>query len=513
MTADSKNKRAMTAAQIAFAMMILTLISKGIGFIREMIIAAFFGTGYVVDAYVMAQSIPSMILAGVLSAVSTSFMPLFSEKNEREGSAAGDRFVNEVLNLMTKVAVVMAIFGITFSPYLVRVFAGGFNGEQAALTAFFLRITFLYLIFQAANGLLTKYLNYKGTFLAPIAFGYAQNFFVITFVIIAAYFNEKLIVFGLLCSQAALYVLLRIVCKKWGFSRKFSLKNSGIAKQIVALALPTFIGGYVSTINTYVDRTLASGLAEGSVSALSYANIIISFITGLTVSIISAIVFPKLNQARAQGDMEHYNEMLSTGFNLLAIISIPFGLGALAFSQEAVQVIYERGAFNTGSTAMTGTALFWYGAYLCFSSMNQQSIYAFQTNKDMKTPMYIGVVSVTVNVCLNLLLVDVMGIAGLAFATSIAAGVSLVLSMLLLRKKYPQLRILESGRKLLMIAASAGVSVLAARYAYNGIAAIIWMPRICYLAVAMLLAGVMYLMLLKLFRVKELELLKLLVRR
>lgn len=511
MTIDNQNKKKnikLTAAQTAVAMAALTLISKCLGFVREMVMAGCFGTSYVVDAYVMAQNIPNIIFAGILSAVSTSFMPLFSEKMEREGEESGNKFVNEVLNLLLKTSIVVAIFGMVFAKQFVQVFALGFTGEQAALTMFFLRIAFLFLIFNSLNLLITAYLQYKNVFLPQIAFGYLQNFIVISFVIIGAYINEKLIIFGLLCSYILINLLLTRLANKKGLKRVYSFKNSGVAKQIMALALPTFIGGYVAQINTYVDKMLASGLPEGSVAALNYALLIVSLVSGLTVSIISTITFPKLNQARAAGNQEYYNEMFSKSFNLIFIISVPFALGAMVFSEEVVQVIYERGAFDTAATAMTAVALFWYGPHLAVSTLNIPIVQAYQSNKDMKTPMYIGFIIVAVNVCLNLILVKKMGLAGLAFATSIAGTVGLVLRVVVLKKKYPQIRAIESRSKLGKIGIAAGMAVAIAAFAYNCLVAVIWMPIIVYLGVAVAIAALIYIVVLKLFKVQEIEMIK-----
>lgn len=502
-----------SAAQTAILMAFLTLISKCLGFIREMIFAGFFGTGYVMDAYVMAQSIPSMLVAGVLSAVSTSFMPIFSDKMEQEGETAGNRFVNEVLDLLTKTAIVVATFGVIFSTQLVEIFASGFRGEQAALTAFFLKIAFIYFIFSACNDLITKYLQYKNVFLPQVAFGYVQNFLVVGFAILAAYVTEKLLIFGLLFSYIIIHFLLLWMAKREGFTRKVSFRNSDVARPIIALALPVFIGGYVSTINTYVDRMLASELPEGSVAALNYAVIIIGLVSGLTVSIISTITFPRLNKARAQENQGKYNEVLCKSFNLNVIITIPFSLGAMFFSNEVVQIIYERGAFNEEATAMTAVALFWYGPYLCLSQLNAQSIYAFQTNKDMKTPMYIGVVSVIVNICFNIILVRVMGIGGLALATSIATIVSLTISLLVLKKKYEQIRIVESWGKLGKIIITAIFSIICSKLVYIELEANIWMPRACYLMSSILIAGIVYLIGLKHQKVSELNLIKTFVKK
>lgn len=511
MNIDSKNKQnifKLTAAQTAVAMAALTLISKGLGFIREMVMAGFFGTSYIVDAYVMAQNIPNILFAGILSAVSTSFMPLFSEKMEKEGEGSGNKFVNEVLNLLLKTSVVVAIFGVVFAEQFVQGFASGFTGEQAALTEFFVKITFLLLIFNSINQLLSAYLNYKNIFLPQIIFGYLQNIMVIVFVVIGAYTNEKLIVFGLLVGYMLINLLLTKLAKHEGLKRSFSLKNSGVAKEIIALSLPVFIGGYVAQLNTYIDKMLASGLQEGSVAALNYALLIVTLVSGLTVTIISTITFPRLNQARALGNQEAYNDMLSKSFNLIFIIAIPFALGAMMFSTEVVQVIYERGAFDSVATAMTSVALFWYGPHLAVYSLNTIIVQAFQSNKDMKTPMMIGVIVVGINVSLNFILINRMGMAGLAFATSIAGTVGLILRVAMLRMKFPEIRLIESGNKLIKIAFSASVSVGLARFVYNFLLQVIVIPRVLTLGIAVFMAMVIYLLLLMIIKVEELKMIK-----
>lgn len=506
---SKKSPAIRTAAQTAVLMAILTLVSKLFGFVREMVFAAYFGAGYVMDAYSMAQSIPNMLFSGILQATAVSFMPLFSEKNEKDTKEAGNNFVSDVLNLLVKISVLLGIFGIVFSEQLVGIFAHGFNEEQAELTAFFLKVSFIYLIFNSCNGVLRNYLEYKGVFLRPILFGYVQNLIIILCAVFAAYSNERYLIFGMFFSYLMCMIFFVHLAGKEGFKWKFSLKHSGtVATQILALALPAFVGGYVATINTYVDKSLASGLPEGSVAALGYAVTIVGLVNGLTVAIISTIIFPRLNQARAQGDLLYYNELLSGGFNLYAIISVPCGMGAMIFANEIVQVIYERGVFDAAATSMTAVALFWYGPHLCLSQLNNQSIFAFQTNKDMKTPMYVGFVSVAVNIALNIILVRRMGIGGIALATSIAAGVSLLLSVLLLKKKFPNLRLVESYVKIAGIVLFAAISVGVGRIIYSSLLKVIWMPRMCYLGIAIATTAIIYYLILNMANVREMQMVK-----
>ena len=164
-----------TAAQTAALMAILTLISKAFGFVREMVMANFFGTTYITDAYVMAFAIPMIIFGGIFGSVATAYMPLFSRISENEGEKAGSKFTSEVINLLLIVSIFAAIIGIIFSDQIVSLFASGFSGETARLTSFFTKVTFCYILFTSIAGILEEYLQYKGTFLVQIVLGYIQN--------------------------------------------------------------------------------------------------------------------------------------------------------------------------------------------------------------------------------------------------------------------------------------------------------------------------------------------------
>lgn len=132
------------------------------------------------------------------------------------------------------------------------------------------------------------------------------------------------------------------------------------------MAIPVFIGSSAGQINQFADKTLASGLIKGSASALNYAKIIIALISGLTVTILTTITYPKLAQASALKDEERFNAIFGTGINPILIIALPFSIGAMVFHEQVVQVIYERGAFEPVATALTGTAVLGYWACVQF---------------------------------------------------------------------------------------------------------------------------------------------------
>ena len=164
-----------TAAQTAVLMMVVTFASKCFGFIREMVIAYYFGASYVTDAFVMAIAIPGIIFGGIIGAVSISYMPTFSKIIELEGEDKANEFTSGVIYILCVIAVTASLIGVLFSDEIVGLLASGFDARTAGLTSFFLRITITFLIFTAVADVLEAFLRYKGVFLPQVAFGLIQK--------------------------------------------------------------------------------------------------------------------------------------------------------------------------------------------------------------------------------------------------------------------------------------------------------------------------------------------------
>ncbi len=501
------------AAQTAALMAILTLGMKLLGFLREVFMAGFFGTSYITDAYVMASNIPGILFAGVFTSVGVSYMPIFSQIFEKEGPEKANRFTSEAINLTAAIALVFSILGICFSDLVVRIFAAGFHGETAELTSFYLKITFLYVVFAAASALLEANLQYKGTFLKPVLTGYLQSGFVLVAIIFSAYFGHYFLAWGLLLGSAFKMFALMFIAKDRGFSYTPSLKIGESAKKIVALALPVFVGSTVNQVNSFVDKMMASGLPVGSVAALNYGYLLTSMITMMTITIIVTIIYPRLTQAKAIGDNWSFNDSISKGTYITVIVGLPCSLGAMLYSEEVVRLVYERGAFDAASTSLTSDTFFYYAIGLTFIAVNALLVKVYYAMQDMRTPVVCGIIGAVTNIVLILLLVDSMAHRGLALATSIAAIVNSLLLYVALRRKYPEVRVIRSMKKMCKIIVS-GVAAV-------GISYLVFLPlsgegslrTILALGAAVAAAGISYLLLLKLCKIEELDLLRGLIKR
>lgn len=490
-------------------MAILTLISKLLGFAREMVMAGFFGTSYIVDAYVMSTAIPGIIFTGIYASVATSYMPLLSERLEKGDAKAANLFTSHIINLFFIISVAASLLGLLFSDLIVDIFAGGFPDETAGLTSFFVKVTFSYIFFSSAAAILESYLQYNNIFLSPIIIGYTQNIIVIGVIILGSLFNYYFLPFGLLIAYVVRFILFEILSKKRGMHYSFSFQNKETIKIILPLAIPVFIGTSISQISVFVDKALASGLTEGSVAALNYASLLNGMIMTLSISIMTTIIYPRLTKAVSLEDHARFNDIAVTGFNLALMIALPFSLGAMLYSGQVVQIVYERGAFDPAATALTGSAYLYYSAGLLFMALNDMLIRIYYSLRNMKGPMIFGGISVIIDIILNLILVRFMAHNGLALATSIAALCNTVFLFCGLKYKYPEIKIVESKVKLVKIVTAAVISVGATYlvYAYTilPVSHIIIM-RTVQLGLAVAAAAAIYLLILKAFKISELEL-------
>lgn len=505
-----------TAAQTAVLMAVLTLISKLFGFIREMVMANFFGASFITDAYAMSFTILTVLFGGIITAISTAYMPVYSRINENRGKEAGDSFTSGVINLLFAVTIVISLLGIIFSDQIIAVLASGFSGETARLASFFVKVLFSYVIFSSSSGILESYLQYKSVFLPQIISGYYVSLCTIVAIIISAYTSYYYLTFGILAGYFLRFITLGLIARRREFHYSPVFKYDATIKEIMTMAIPTFIGSYALYINQFVDKTLASRLVVGSISALNYASLLTGLITGLTITILSTMIYPKLTQAVSLKQYDRYNSILSTGFSIAIMVALPCSLGAMLYSGQIVQIVYERGAFDLKATAMTSSAFLFYAAGLLFISVNDLMTKAYYSMRDMKTPMIFAVIGVIINIALCLILVRPMAHNGLALATSIAALCNTVLLWTGIRRKYPHVKLHESKNTLIKIIASAvaavGISYIVYAFAIVPSSHVIVM-RTAQLGLAVIVAVVAYLLMLKALKVEELKILKTLFGR
>lgn len=508
-----------TAAQTAFFMAILTLISKCIGFVREMVMANYFGTTYVTDAYVMSSTILSVLFGGVISSISIAYIPMLSRINEKSGEKLGDEFTSRIISLLLVITFFISITGIFFSDQIISVFARGFSGEAAKLAAFFVKVLFSYVIFSSVSSILEAHLQYKGIFLPQIISGYFISLCTIIAIVVSALTSYYYLAFGLLAGYFLRFIALYIIAVRKGYQHCLTLNDRTAVrlelKEILSLSIPTFIGSYMMYINQFIDKSLASKLTEGSIAALNYAFLLNGMIMGMTITILATIIYPKLAKANSLEQYDRFNSLLGTGITIVILIALPFSLGAMLYNEQLVQIVYERGVFDQDATRMTSSAFLFYSMGLVFMSINDLMIRTYYSMHRMKMPMIFAGIGVLINIILNLILIKSMAHNGLALATSIASCATSLMLLAGLRYKCPQVQLLLSKMKLMKIVLASVIAVSSSYFVYHYFVmpnSDIIVARVAQLLIPVVVAAVIYLALLIAFKVDEIKLIKQIIK-
>lgn len=509
------NKVVKSAAMIS----IFTLISKFLGFTREMLIASKYGSGYETDTYFVAMTATTIIMTTVGASLNTSLIPVFSEIESIRGKRGKLNFFNNILNVIFFLTVVLALLSFLLSPVIIRILARGFEGEQFELAVKLNRIGLPIIISLGFTYVFSGFLQSSQIFGPSAIMGIPYNFVFIFFLLILA---DRESIYGLMLASvlaSTTQFLIQVpAIRHQGFRYRLYVNfKDKYLKKILSLVIPVLLGSTVQQINTVIDKTLASNLVDGSISALNYAAKMNDVVVSVFIAAITTVVFPMLSKAFAQGDRGAIRSIMEQGINTILIITVPATIGIMVLSEPIVRIFFERGAFDSTATYMTSSALFFYSIGLVGISLRLMLNKVFYSFHDTKTPMINGVISVGLNVVLNLIFVRFMAHRGLALATSISALFTAMLLILNLRKKIGPIGLIGYIKCFLKTLFAASIMGLVVYYVYNGLMLRLDNIRIYELIslLASILAGMLvYFILCISLRVKEVKgLIKTFLRR
>lgn len=510
-----KQRAAKSAAMIA----VFTLMSKGFGFIREVMIAYKFGSGKETDTYFVAMTATVMIMGILGSAMNTSLIPIFTQIEESRGKEGKLKYLNNILNIVFFITLILAILAFIFAPLTIKILAKGFQGEQFQLAVQLSRIGLPIIIFLGFTHVLSGYLQSSQIFGPHAIMGFPYNaVFLIYLFFSTGNPDIKILMFVSVIASSTQFLIQVPAIRHSGYrySLNVNLKDPYLNKAIL-LVFPILIGSAVQQINVIVDKTLASELVEGSISALSYAARTNDVIISVFIAAITTVVFPMLSKAFSERNIHEGVSILNQSVSIIFIITIPASIGLMILAQPIVTLFFQRGAFSESAALMTGDALLFYSFGLLGIAMRSMLNKVFYSLQDTRTPMINGGIAVLINIVLNLLLVDSMQHKGLALATSISSIVTSILLLMDLRIKLGPLGITKMLTTFTKTLGASIVMGLAAYLIYYKIGALLpetTVFQFIMLAISILVAVIVYLFMLMSLRVKELRLIgKAIVKR
>jgi putative peptidoglycan lipid II flippase len=464
---NMKNKTlAKNAGKTAFG----TVLSRILGYIRDMLVANLFGVGMSADVFYAAFKIPNLFrrLFGEGS-FSAAFVPVFSEYLHTKEKTETQKFLNAIFTVLLLILTATSILGMCFAPVLAKLTALGFanNPEKMQLTIELTRLMFPFILFICLAAFLLAVLNTLHSFFipafAPAALSFSEIFYMLIFAPAIMQGNQ---IKGLAVSiivGGALHFLMQYPKLKslgWHLKFKIDLKHPGI-KKIAFLMIPSMIGLSVDQVNAFIDNICASFLGDGPTGVLYYSNRLMQMPLAVFGLAFATASLPAMSKAYLQKDMTTLKNSLNYSIRFTVFILIPAAAGLMAIGLPIIKLLFEHGKFNSSGSLMTYNALFYYSLGLPAYAAAKIFTNAFYSLQDTKTPVKIAIGAMILHVILCILLMRPMGVGGLALATAASSYFNLFLLAVYLKKRIGRLglkKILFSSSKSLFASIITGIT-------------------------------------------------------
>ena len=406
----------------------MTLTSRVLGLVRDMVIARYFGAGAGADAFFVAFKIPNFLRRLFAEgAFSQAFVPVLSSYRENQPITEVKRLVDAVAGSLGLVLLAVTLVAMLGAPVLTAVFAPGFLGDDIkfALASDMLRITFPYLLLISltafAGGILNSYDRFAIPAFTPVLLNLAM---IAAAVWLAPLMNEPImaLAWGVLIAGALqLFFQLPFLMRLGLLPRpRVDYRHEGVSR-ILKLMVPALFGVSVSQINLLLDTVLASFLQTGSVSWLYYSDRLTELPLGVFGIAIATVILPSLSRKHTADSADQFSATLDWALRAVLIIGVPSALALGLLAEPLIATLFHYGEVTDFDVAMSAQSLRAYSAGLLAFMVIKVLAPGFFARQDIRTPVKIGIIAMVANMAFNLILIFPLAHAGLALATSVSA--------------------------------------------------------------------------------------------
>lgn len=425
--------------RIIFIFTTISIIAKIIAFGRELVLGYYFGAGEISDVFLLSMVLPVTLFGFVSNGIISGYIPLFYKvKTERDIKRAMG-FTNSVLNFCVLICVFLIIIYYGFSHSLMSLFASGFSESTMNMAISFTDVSIWTVICIAITTVVSGYLQANNLLRITAFISVPLNIGVIITVIMSYQMGDlNILPLGFLLSMIFQVIIICGYSYKCGYNYQITLRTKDkYLNLFISNLLMLTIASSVQQINLLIDRTLASTVSVGGLSIFEYGNKINDFVMGLTILPISTAVFPML--AKSVDNITEFMEVLRKCVRLIVIVIMPVTLIIFTFSEVIVDIIYGRGAFATKDISIVAGVVRFLAVGLIAFSLRELLIKCFYAMGKVRLAMLLSTIGIVINIILNFILIKVMGLSGLAFATSISAFIAVVFFYITLHEQMTNL--------------------------------------------------------------------------
>ncbi len=411
-----------------------TLISRVLGFARDILIARSLGAGLVADAFFVAFKMPNffrrLFAEGAFNA---AFVPMFSELLEEQGPARARAFAEQALGVLLVTLLLFVSLMQAAMPWVMYVFAPGFAAtpDKFELTIHLTRLTFPYLLFISLVSLMGGVLNSLNRFAATAATPILLNLSLIGAILVLARYTATpghALAWGVSVAGILQFLWLSVECRRAGMSLRLPRPRlTAPVRELARRMLPAALGVGVMQVNLVVDVMLASLLPAGSVSYLFYADRLNQLPIGVVGVAVGTALLPMLSRQLRAGAKGEALMSQNRAVEVTLLLTLPATAALITIAEPVIRVLFERGAFQAQETRATAQALIAYACGLPAYVLIKVLTPGFFARKDTRTPVRIALAAMVVNIELNLVLMVPLKHVGLALATALSAWLNAVL--------------------------------------------------------------------------------------
>ncbi len=431
---------------VSFIIILITLITRILGFIREVVIAYFFGTTYISDAIKISTYIPltisNLLVAGLLSAI---FIPVFTDFLVGKKDEEMWETFNILFNIIGVIFIILSIIFSIFAKEIIYIMAPHASNEMKNLASTIFIYLMPQMLIHAWASLLTGLHNTYESFVIPAIGGVLYNLSIVfSLIFLVKYFGAYAIIYGaLIGALLELLILVPFTIKKgWKYKFIFNIKNPYI-KKIGLLAVPILINSTFGYITPIFEKSIGSSFGEGAISALDYSFKVSQLPLGIFAFVISLVIYPTLSQLVSKGEIERLGKTVQFGLRFILYLMIPSALGLIVFSFPIIRLLFEQGMFGGSSTSVVSNLLIYYSIGIPFWGMTSLLVRVFYSFKDTITPVIISIVTMVVQISLYIINSKLIGLSGVPLGASIASILQFALLYYFLNKKIKNLNLKE----------------------------------------------------------------------
>lgn len=456
--------------QTTILIMILTIVSKIFGFLRESFMAYYIGAGDLKSIYTTATTIPNIFANIIITGILYAYIPVYNKALNEKGEGRANEFTSNLINILMIYGAVAVAILIGFAGPLSKIFSPKLSGESLNLAINFTRIISLSTIAYLSSSVIRGYLNIKDNFIDPILVGIILNIVIIISTILTGKIgNPYVLIVGTLIAQFIQFIRFPFASKKLGYKHKKIIDfKDPYVKSLMIIMIPIIFSSAADQLSILVDNSMASAFfGVSSVSKIFYAKTMLNFIMGVVTMTVATVSFPEIARLGQLGDIDGMKKSVSSAIILTMILVIPATFGMMALSSSIIKIAFERNAFTSEDTLIVSSLMVAYGPFIIFTSFLKIFGNAFYSVGDSKTPVKIILTQQALNIILNFILINFFGLNGLAIATAVSTAIGSIIMFFAFKNKFGSMNFKESFASIIKITLASLIMSAVAIIVYN----------------------------------------------